>query len=380
MCSCGPECGVECPCASPSASGFGCQARCDCKGKCSNGAEVKRQRIQNVVDIAHGTKRPEDANLENKRPESKSDDPDGREVKTMSVEGLQDLLKGVVEKMDAMQEQMNLLLGEKNMIKRQLDMLSKKNAEVKQELSAQESAFKSLAERVKATETKGAITAVAQQVAKDVANMPPLPVLLITGLKEAEDWEQDEGAHIMGYLQSFGCADGVTRVERLGRRVRHHKGGGRFILAECTEAGAQRLRGAASRLEKKGVGVRVSNRGFRAERPKPVAQASRASAGPHALSASATPLIAPGEEIEIARPPPPSTVVRSDHAKLVCRPFQKGECPDIRKCKHAHVRVCLEYAEKGVCRFADAKGNGCKFYHIKWDEDVGGWEWRGVNR
>ena len=206
--------------------------------------------------------------------------------------------------------------------------------------------------------------------------MPSLPVFLLTGLGEAKDWEQDESAHIVQYLQTFGCANGINRVERLGRRKLDHRGGGRFILAEYTEAGAQRLREAASRLEKKGVGVRMSNRGFRAARPKP--QAPRASlTGPQAPSAgaSAAPLTAPGEVKALSPPARPAR-----QAKLVCRPFQTSECSDIRKCEHAHVRVCRDYANKGHCRFADARGNGCRFHHIKWDEDVGDMDWHGAAR
>jgi hypothetical protein len=32
-------------CAGANANGFGCQASCGCKGKCSNGAEAVQQRV-----------------------------------------------------------------------------------------------------------------------------------------------------------------------------------------------------------------------------------------------------------------------------------------------------------------------------------------------
>ena len=223
--------------------------------------------------------------------------------------------------------------------------------------------------------------ALAQQVARSENVAAPLPVFLITGMKEAEEWNRDDGEQIEEHLRMFGCAEGISRVERLGRRQRNHPGGGRFILAEFSEVGAQRLREAKESMEKKGIRVRVAEGNFRFRAARP--QLRRAPpVGPSAPSANAHagPLVPPGLSQGDVEPPPANSGVQRGQAKVVCKSFQKGECPDVRRCEHAHVRVCIDFANSGRCRFGDKTGNGCRFHHIKWDEDVGGSEWRGANK
>ena len=379
-CVCAPSCGSDCKCR----SGFGCQDRCGCKGECTEGAKARLERLQVAINQAHGTNQSGSGQEEAPQHEVKGANVNDREVKTPTLEILAAQVKEFDGQLRALHTLVKDLQEKQVQAMKQIEELSKERAEAKLERKTQQVEFASLAARVKATEANRHVAALAQQVARSDIVAAPLPVFLVTGLKEAVDWERDEGEHIVEYLQPFGCAEGISRVERLGRRQRNHTGGGRYILAEMTDVGALRLKEAKESLEKKGVRFRVAEGGFRfrAARPRPQPQhAPPAGRQAPSASASAASLAAPGDPEGRAPPPSRSSAGQSGQAKLVCRRFQKGECPDVRSCVHAHLRVCFDYAEKGSCRFGDEKGTGCKFHHIRYDEDVGARsEWHGASR
>ena len=281
------------------------------------------------------------------------------------------------------QDVARLQQNEKTALK-QTQELTRENTALKQDLMTKTEEIKQINARVQRVETAPDVKALAAQVSAEAAPQlsmrGPGPketfVLLITGMPEAKGWKMDDHGQIMQVLKEFKCANGITRAERLGRRVREHRGGGRFVLVECTEECAHSIRDAAVEMNKKGIAVRPAKQGFRQAR-----KAALPSLRPPGLDA-----VASAPPLRPAHMQPPAQAHHPAQLVPVCRQFQRGECTYGRQCRYQHVLVCFDYAGGQRCRFANQSGRGCKFAHVRWDGtgDDQGWNdaaaWRRDDR
>ena len=186
--------------------------------------------------------------------------------KDQELEDLKALFKRACEDIKSMDEQVQELT--RSMTKVRLDNETK------------EVEMRALEERVKRMETKNDVAAFGAAVAARGAdsrargvrggdakvNAPVQPgthIFLFTGVREADDWETDEAAHVRARLTEFKCGQGILHIERLGRRKEAHRGGGRFVLVEYNEHHVQDVVAAKEELGKKGIAARDAKQGFR---------------------------------------------------------------------------------------------------------------------
>ena len=331
-----------------------------------------------------------------------------KEMKTMNNAELQALVGKKDQELEDLKALFKRACEDIKSMDEQVQEITRSMTKVRLDNETKEVEMRALEERVKRMETKNDVAAFGAAVAARGADsrargvrggdakakapvQPGTHIFLFTGVREADDWETDEAAHVRARLAEFKCGQGILRIERLGRRKEAHRGGGRFVLVEYKEHHVQDVVAAKEELGKKGIAARDAKQGFRypaqpQHRPRRAAQLRRPSVVPpgegpssrrvssagmhHQASHSRRASLASLGMQQGSRRASSAQARAAPKMKDVCYPFQHGKCVEGSRCKEQHVRVCFNFADGRRCNFGDS----CKFEHMRWD----GRDWQGA--